>query len=119
MARLPNRKLLVAASLSLTLTSFGGAALEQLDFVVTGNTALEKDLRAASGLLAAQNSKQTDALDLFADARAEYGRLIGALYAKGHYGPEIHVMIDGREAVTFLKRVKEVVEDPRRLLLGC
>ena len=98
MARLPNRKLLVAASLSLTLTSFGGAALEQLDFVVTGNTALEKDLRAASGLLAAKNSKQTDALDLFADARAEYGRLIGALYAKGHYGPEIHVMIDGREA---------------------
>ena len=30
-----------------------------------------------------------------------------------------HRLIDGREAVTFLKRVKEVVEDPRRLLLGC
>eukprot|EP00775_Hariotina_reticulata_P007670 gene7670-7872_t len=29
-----------------------------------------------------------------------------------------HRLIDGREAVTFLKRVKEVVEDPRRLLLG-
>jgi len=28
-----------------------------------------------------------------------------------------HRLIDGREAVTFLKRVKEVVEDPRRLLL--
>ena len=27
-------------------------------------------------------------------------------------------LIDGREAVTFLKRVKDVVEDPRRLLLG-
>ena len=26
-------------------------------------------------------------------------------------------LIDGREAVTFLKRVKEIVEDPRRLLL--
>ena len=30
-----------------------------------------------------------------------------------------HRLIDGREAVTFLKRVKDVVEDPRRLLLGC
>jgi 2-oxoglutarate dehydrogenase E2 component (dihydrolipoamide succinyltransferase) len=29
-----------------------------------------------------------------------------------------HRLIDGREAVTFLKRVKDVVEDPRRLLLG-
>ena len=28
-----------------------------------------------------------------------------------------HRIIDGRESVTFLKRVKECVEDPRRLLL--
>lgn len=28
-----------------------------------------------------------------------------------------HRLIDGREAVTFLKRIKEVVEDPARLLL--
>lgn len=30
-----------------------------------------------------------------------------------------HRLIDGREAVTFLKRVKDVVEDPVRLLLDC
>ncbi|CAG8710487.1 14689_t:CDS:2 [Gigaspora rosea] len=29
-----------------------------------------------------------------------------------------HRLIDGREAVTFLKTVKEQVEDPRRLLLN-
>ena len=29
-----------------------------------------------------------------------------------------HRIIDGREAVSFLARIKEVVEDPRRLLLG-
>ena len=29
-----------------------------------------------------------------------------------------HRLIDGREAVSFLVRVKELVEDPRRLLLG-
>ncbi len=29
-----------------------------------------------------------------------------------------HRIIDGREAVLFLKLIKDVVEDPRRLLLG-
>jgi 2-oxoglutarate dehydrogenase E2 component (dihydrolipoamide succinyltransferase) len=28
-----------------------------------------------------------------------------------------HRIVDGREAVTFLKRIKELVEDPERLLL--
>lgn len=28
-----------------------------------------------------------------------------------------HRIIDGREAVTFLVKVKEAIEDPRRLLL--
>jgi 2-oxoglutarate dehydrogenase E2 component (dihydrolipoamide succinyltransferase) len=28
-----------------------------------------------------------------------------------------HRLVDGREAVTFLVRVKELVEDPRRFLL--
>ncbi|CAB4304654.1 unnamed protein product [Prunus armeniaca] len=30
-----------------------------------------------------------------------------------------HRLIDGREAVLFLRRIKDVVEDPRRLLLMC
>ena len=29
-----------------------------------------------------------------------------------------HRIVDGREAVTFLVRVKACIEDPRRLLLG-
>jgi 2-oxoglutarate dehydrogenase E2 component (dihydrolipoamide succinyltransferase) len=29
-----------------------------------------------------------------------------------------HRIVDGREAVTFLVRVKENIEDPERLLLG-
>ena len=28
-----------------------------------------------------------------------------------------HRVVDGREAVTFLKRIKECVEDPKRMLL--
>ena len=30
-----------------------------------------------------------------------------------------HRIVDGREAVTFLKTVKELVEDPARIVLGC
>lgn len=30
-----------------------------------------------------------------------------------------HRMVDGREAVTFLRTIKDMVEDPRRLMLGC
>ncbi|GBG64008.1 hypothetical protein CBR_g40253 [Chara braunii] len=30
-----------------------------------------------------------------------------------------HRLIDGREAVLFLRRIKDVIEDPRRLLLDC
>ena len=30
-----------------------------------------------------------------------------------------HRLIDGREAVTFLKRVKELTENPARFALGC
>jgi len=27
-------------------------------------------------------------------------------------------MLDGREAVTFLVKIKEMIEDPRKMLLG-
>lgn len=74
-----------------------GLAFDKVDFNVGGDDkALAKALRAASGL--ADAAKTKPALDLFADARAEYGRLLSALYATGHYGPVIHVLIDGREA---------------------
>ena len=101
MALLSTPKPLLVLTLALTLTGFGGSALDRLDFVVTGdNDRLAADLRAASGLIAAEKAKRTNALDLLADARAEYGRLIGALYAKGHYSPVIHVLVDGREAAS-------------------
>jgi translocation and assembly module TamA len=101
MARLFPLSPVLALALVLSLTGFGGAALDRLDFVVTGEDAkLTADLRAASGLLAAEKARRTNALDLLADARAEYGRLISALYAKGHYNPVIHVLVDGREAAS-------------------
>ena len=99
MASFPRRTLLAAVTLVLCLAGVRTLALDQLNFSVAGtDKVLTRDLRAASGLLAAQSGKRTAALDLFADARAEFGRLLAALYARGHYGPVIHVLIDGREA---------------------
>jgi translocation and assembly module TamA len=55
-------------------------------------------LKSASLLVSSELDGQEDAQDLFAAARAEYGRLLGALYAAGHYSGVISVRVDGREA---------------------
>ncbi len=92
-------KLSAAAAVLAAILTYAvpGQALDGVTFTVAGgNAALSRDLRAASGLAGAGHEKA--ALDLFADARAEYGKLLSALYAAGYYGPIIHVLIDGREA---------------------
>ena len=74
-------------------------ALDAVDFKTPGATAdLRDDLRNASLLLEARRDSVTDPQDLFAAARADYSRLLGALYARGHYSGVIRVLIDGREA---------------------
>lgn len=59
---------------------------------------LEAELRAASAVFQAQADETTDGQDLFAAARAEYARLLGVLYGRGHYSAVIRVLVDGREA---------------------
>lgn len=76
-------------------------ALDAIDFKTPGaSDVLRDDLRAASLLLAAKRDKVTDPQDLFASARADYSRLLGALYARGHYSGVIRVLIDDREAAS-------------------
>lgn len=74
-------------------------AQDRIDFqVATGDKALERSLRNASGLATREIEKDANAQDLFAEARAEYGRILAALYGLGHYSGVIHVLVDGREA---------------------
>lgn len=74
-------------------------ALERLEFrVAGGDKALTEALRGASGLVTSELDGQDNAQDLFALARADYGKLLGALYAAGHYSGVIAIRIDGREA---------------------
>lgn len=72
------------------------SALEGVQFRVTGQDAeIESRLRAASLLLSLEDG---GADDILAAARGEYGRLVGSLYALGHYAPVVSVRLDGREA---------------------
>ncbi|MGL4321308.1 MAG: autotransporter assembly complex protein TamA, partial [Paracoccaceae bacterium] len=81
--------LALAAAISLAPSAF---AFDSVTFSVTNaDEDLTKDLRRASALLATQNEGDTTAQDLFAAARGEYSRLVGALYAKGYYAPVISV----------------------------
>jgi translocation and assembly module TamA len=97
LTQLGQRVLLIAVLFSVT----AAYAQEGVDFSVEGNQPeLTEDLRGASLLLAVPQDQRSDPQAVFAAARGEYGRLVGALYAKGHYSPVIRVLIDGREAAS-------------------
>lgn len=92
---------------ALTCVALGGLAVwagpawaqDKVEFqVTTEDKALESSLRAASGIAGLEPNKDANAQDLFAEARAEYGKLLGALYSQGRYSGVIHVYVDGREA---------------------
>ncbi len=77
-----------------------GQALDGFTFQTPG---ADKDLRSSllgASLLVQSTDEKTPQgpQDLFAAARADYGRLLGALYAAGRYGGVIHILINGREA---------------------
>ena len=99
------RKTATATALATLLTalSLGGpaSALDRLDFQVAGlaeDDALTKTIRSSSLLLTQQADGTTDASDMFAAARADYARILSALYAEGHYSATISILIDGQEA---------------------
>ncbi|CAN1485121.1 COG0729 Outer membrane protein [Paracoccaceae bacterium] len=83
----------------LALAAVPALALDRLDFVTSGATdAVGDAIRAASLMHSMQSQGQTDPQDLLAAARADYGRILAALYAKGYYSAVIRITVDGREA---------------------
>ena len=61
---------------------------------------LRGQLRAASLVLSIDADENPVAQDYVAAARADYRRLLTALYADGHYGGTITIKLNGREAAT-------------------
>ncbi|SPJ23113.1 autotransporter assembly complex protein TamA [Palleronia abyssalis] len=88
----------LGASFAAVCLALPASAFENLSFQVAGSENLTEDLRRASLLVAAVNEDVTDPAELLAAARADYGRLVGALYADGRYGPVINITVNGTEA---------------------
>lgn len=79
--------------------STGPAPAFEIDLKLTPSTeALERVLTNASLAHAVKRDGTTAPQDILAAAQADYGRLVGALYERGYYGPVISIRVDGREA---------------------
>lgn len=97
--RRTGQRRLVVTALAGLLFATPAAPLDRLDFRVAGSDEpLVDAVRDASLLLSRQAQDQTDPQDLFAAARADYARILNALYARGYYSGVITIRIDGREA---------------------
>jgi translocation and assembly module TamA len=89
-------RFLVAAALIAPLPA---QAFDRLTFEVPGvGDGLRERVEAASGLRDLRDRDVTDPQEVIATARAEYARLLGAMYAEGRYNAVISVRVDGREA---------------------
>ena len=70
-----------------------------LDFEVSGeNGDIEKALRNGSLIAGALDEDRSTGQDVLAAARADYARILGALYDRGYYSAEIFIKLDGVEA---------------------
>ncbi len=66
--------------------------------ILGSDEAVADALNGASLLVADKDKPASGAAGLIAKARADYQRLLAALYTEGHYGGSISILIDGREA---------------------
>jgi translocation and assembly module TamA len=87
---------------ALTMAPAGpSSALDRLDMQVrSDDEELTRIVNSASLLRSLADQGQTAPQDLVAAARADYGRILGALYARGFYSVVIRIGIDGREAAS-------------------
>ena len=86
------------ALIGLSLATHMARALDRFDILTPGATAaIAKAVREASLVNTMQADGKDAPQDLLAAARADYGRILAALYGKGHYSAVIHILVDGRE----------------------
>jgi translocation and assembly module TamA len=90
----------VAVALGLWLSGMALAEHRVAIRIAGGNEDLEEAIRGASRLLELEPQEKVAAQDLLAAARADYGAILSALYAQGHYSGVISIRLDGREAAT-------------------
>lgn len=90
----------VGCALAVLLAGTPAPALERFVFATPDEPeALKESLVAASLLQTViRVERERDPQELLAAARADYARLVSALYDAGYYGGTVSIRIDGREA---------------------
>ncbi|EAR50282.1 putative outer membrane protein [Oceanicola granulosus HTCC2516] len=107
---------LASPALAVRVSLDAGAASEELD----------DQLRDASLLITLDDEDTPTAQDFVASARADYRRLLTALYANGYYGGAVSILIDGREAASIaplgapasIERIRILVDPGPRFTFG-
>ncbi len=80
------------------LSPVAADAFEAALRVSSADQSLEQSLSNASLVLAAKRDGIGNPQDILAAARADYGRIVSALYEQGYYGPTVSILVDRREA---------------------
>lgn len=89
----------ISIALALVVCTLAGTA--QAQNIQLNAPGVDEDLTdrlRASSLLLQETEEARTAQDLIAAARADYGRLVAALYDAGHFSPVVRIDVDGREA---------------------
>lgn len=98
--RMAGAALLSSAVAALALAPAALAFDLQIRVAADPDDTLADAIAGALLLYATREDEEADAQEVFASARADYGRILGALYAEGHYSGVIRILVDGREAAT-------------------
>lgn len=86
--------------LSATALQFGSVnATNAFELTVSAKD-VEDDVRQASLLNEINNQPDQTSQDIVAAARADYERIVGALYSKGYFGPIVRILINGRDVAS-------------------
>lgn len=89
---------LVAGATVAVLFIQSASALDFTFETPGADKSLRDFLAGASLTREAGRAKADDPQEIFAAARADYARLLGALYSEGYYSGTISILLDGREA---------------------
>ncbi len=88
-----------AGLIALAVSGGPVQAIERFSFnVIDTSDPVERAVRAASLLFAANEAGTTSTQEIFAAARADYERILGVLYGRARYGATVSIQIDGVEA---------------------
>ena len=96
---MPGKLIALVVSALLVLAPVASSAADTFRLVVRGGGGDLRDAVETASLLSASRGDATaDPRDVLAAARADYARILNALYSQGYYGGIVRILVDGREA---------------------